>query len=74
MKSRSVLWHLYLSLLAIVFAVLLAVTWYESASLKYFYHNQVASNLEQNAHLIQIPLLQKIQSHDFSLEFTELGL
>lgn len=67
MKSRSVLWHLYLSLLAIVFAVLLAATWYESASLRYFYYNQIASNLEQNARLIQIPLLPKIQSHDFSI-------
>ena len=65
MKSRRLLWHLYPSFLAVIFAVLLALTWYALTSLRFFYHNQVAASLEQNAHLSQLSLLPKIQSLDF---------
>jgi two-component system phosphate regulon sensor histidine kinase PhoR len=65
MKSRRLLWHLYPSFLAIAFAVLLAVTWYASSSLHFFYYNQVASVLEQTARLAEFPLSPKIKALDF---------
>jgi two-component system phosphate regulon sensor histidine kinase PhoR len=65
MKSRRLLWHLYPSFLAIAFAVLLAVSWFASSSLRFFYYNQVASFLEQTTRLAEFPLSPKIQSLDF---------
>jgi len=65
MKSRRLLWELYPSFLAVIAAVLLALTWYSSTSMRFFYYNQVAVFLEQNSRLFELYLTPKIQSHDF---------
>jgi len=59
------LWQLYPSYLLITVIALLAVTWYTSHSLRRFYFNQVADDLEARAHLVEDQILPVLKSQNF---------
>ena len=66
MKKRKLIWHIYPAFLVIALAVLLAVTWCASHSFRIFYYNQVVSNLEAKARLVEYQIKPIISSGNFS--------
>ena len=52
-KKKRLIWQLYPSYLLITLVSLIAVTWYASGSLRSFYLNQTAKDLEARAYLLQ---------------------
>lgn len=53
MKKKKLIWQLYPSYLLITLISLVAVTWYATGSLRNFFLDQSATDLESRAHLIQ---------------------
>lgn len=53
MSKKRLLWQLYPSYLLITLLSLLAITWYASSSLRQFYLQQTASDLETRARLLE---------------------
>jgi two-component system phosphate regulon sensor histidine kinase PhoR len=66
MSKRKLIWHLYPAFLAIGIAILLAVTWYAAHSFHIFYYNQVASDLEVRARLVEHQIEGMIKLGGFS--------
>jgi len=66
MKRRKILWQVYPALLLITLLALLAVTWLSTASLRRFYHEQTAVDLEARARLVAGHILAVIDSPDGS--------
>ncbi len=58
MSRKRLLWQLYPSYLLITLVSLLAVTWYASKSLRGFYLDQTAADLEAKAYLVEEHLAQ----------------
>ncbi len=52
-KRTRLFWQLYLSYLLITFIILTAVTWYTSESLRYFFLEEAASDLQVRARLFK---------------------
>lgn len=65
MKKRKLIWHIYPAFLVIALAVLLAVAWCASHSFRIFYYNQVVSNLEAKARLVEYQIKPIISSGNF---------
>ena len=65
MFKKRLLWQLYPSYLLLTVLAVLAVAWYTSHSLKKFYLNQIADDLESRAHLVQHQILPYLISSDF---------
>jgi two-component system phosphate regulon sensor histidine kinase PhoR len=65
MSKGRLLWHLFPSYLLITAAALLALGIYGSYSLKAFYYDQVADNLQARAKLIEEQVIEKLQSGNF---------
>ena len=63
-KKRRLLWQLYPSYLLITLISLLAVTWYASKSLRHFFLEQTASDLEARAHLVEKQILKHLDPLD----------
>ena len=63
-KKRRLLWQLYPSYLLITLISLLAVTWYASKSLRHFFLEQTASDLEVRAHLVEKQIMQHLDPLD----------
>jgi two-component system phosphate regulon sensor histidine kinase PhoR len=59
-KKKRLLWQLFPSYLLIVLISLVAVTLYATTSLKHFYLDQVADDLQVRAHLLEKQILQLI--------------
>lgn len=57
-KKKRLLWQLYPSYLLITLIALVAVTLYATTSLKDFYLNQIAADLQARAHLLEKQILQ----------------
>ena len=57
MSSKKLIWQLFPSYLVITVAALLAITWYSSTSLRQFYYNEVAADLQARAVLIERQLV-----------------
>jgi two-component system phosphate regulon sensor histidine kinase PhoR len=53
LKRKRLLWQLYPSYLLITIICLVVVTWYASRSLRHFYIDQSAIDLEARAHLLE---------------------
>lgn len=56
-KKKRLIWQLYPSYLLITLISLIAITWYASNSLRSFFHEQTASDLEARAHLFEAQIL-----------------
>ncbi|HDZ69485.1 MAG TPA: HAMP domain-containing protein [Phycisphaerales bacterium] len=65
MLKKRLLWQLFPSYLLITVAALLAVTWYTSHSLRKFYHNQVANDLQARARLVEQQILPSLKKQSF---------
>lgn len=57
MARKRMFWQLYPSYLLITLAVVVAVTWYASSSLRNFYLSQVAADLEARARLAKTQIV-----------------
>jgi len=66
MARRKIIWQVYPALLLITLLALLAVTWISTASLRRFYHEQTAGNLEARARLVADHILAVIDSPNSS--------
>ena len=60
LKRKRLLWQIYPSYLLITIICLIAVTWYASKSLRHFYMEQSAIDLEARAHLLEPQFLEVI--------------
>jgi len=56
LKRKRLLWRIYPTYLLITLIALLAIGWYTSLALQNFYHQEVRSDLESRAHLIDFYL------------------
>jgi len=63
-KKKRLLWQLFPSYLLIILISLVAVTLYATTSLKHFYLDQVAYDLQARAHLLEKQILQLIGPMD----------
>jgi two-component system phosphate regulon sensor histidine kinase PhoR len=63
-KKKLLLWQLFPSYLLIILISLVAVTLYATTSLKHFYLDQVADDLQARAHLLKKQILQLIGPMD----------
>ncbi|MBW2342262.1 MAG: PAS domain-containing protein [Deltaproteobacteria bacterium] len=63
-KKKRLLWQLFPSYLLITLISLLIVTWYASRSLKHFFLEQTASDLEVRAHLLEKQILEYLNPLD----------
>ena len=63
-KKKRLLWQLFPSYLLIILISLVAVTLYATTSLKHFYLDQVADDLQARAHLLEKQILQLIGPMD----------
>jgi two-component system phosphate regulon sensor histidine kinase PhoR len=66
MNRKKIIWHIYPAFLVIGIAVLLAVTWYAGYSIRLFYYNQAANDLEVRARLVEYQIEPMIKSGNFS--------
>jgi two-component system, OmpR family, phosphate regulon sensor histidine kinase PhoR len=57
-RKKRLLWHLFPSFLLITVVSLMAVTWYASRSLREFFLEQTASDLESRARLFESQILR----------------
>jgi two-component system phosphate regulon sensor histidine kinase PhoR len=62
--KKRLLWQLFPSYLLITLISLLIVTWYASRSLKHFFLEQTASDLEVRAHLLEKQVLEYLNPLD----------
>ncbi|MGD9038796.1 MAG: histidine kinase dimerization/phospho-acceptor domain-containing protein, partial [Desulfobacteraceae bacterium] len=63
-KKKRLLWQLYPTYIAIIVVTLLAATWFASRTLKQFYHEQSASDLEARALLLKSQVLEYLSPLD----------
>jgi two-component system phosphate regulon sensor histidine kinase PhoR len=63
-KKKRLLWQLYPTYLLITLISLMAVTWYASRSLRHFFLEQTASDLEARAHLVERQILKHLDPLD----------
>ncbi len=63
-KKKRLFWQLYPSYLLITLISLLAVTWYASKSLRHFFLEQTASDLETRALLLENQILEYLHPLD----------
>ncbi|MDY6838953.1 MAG: ATP-binding protein [Thermodesulfobacteriota bacterium] len=63
-KKKRLLWQLYPTYLFITLACLLAATWYASTSLRHFYLDQTAADLEARARLVEQQIAQYLDPLD----------
>ncbi|MGD9033852.1 MAG: ATP-binding protein [Desulfobacteraceae bacterium] len=63
-KKKRLLWQLYPTYIIIVVVSLLAATWFASRTLKQFYHEQSASDLEARALLFKSQILEHLSPLD----------
>jgi two-component system, OmpR family, phosphate regulon sensor histidine kinase PhoR len=63
-KKKRLLWQLYPSYLFITIISLIAVTWYTSESLKHFFLEQTASDLQVRARLFETQILEHLDPLD----------
>ncbi|RPI52890.1 MAG: hypothetical protein EHM49_04970, partial [Deltaproteobacteria bacterium] len=63
-KKKRLLWQLYPSYLFITIISLIAVTWYASESLKHFFLEQTASDLQVRARLFETQVLEHLDPLD----------
>lgn len=61
-KRKKLLWQIFSSFLLITLVALILVTWFATASFREFYHQQTIKNLEQNAVLIRLHLLDPLEA------------
>ncbi len=76
MARKRLLWQLYPSYLIITIISLTAVTWYTSRTLRQFYFEQTAAELEARAHLIEDQVSERVlraNAGDVDLLCKELG-
>jgi two-component system phosphate regulon sensor histidine kinase PhoR len=64
MRLPGLLWQIYLPYLLITLLSLLAVTWYATSSLRYFYEEQAANDLRVRAHLVLEQVVPHVLSDD----------
>jgi len=63
-RKKRLLWHLFPSFLLITVVSLMAVTWYASRSLREFFLEQTASDLESRARLFESQILRYLDPLD----------
>jgi len=63
-KKKRLLWQLYPTYLLITLVALSAVTWYASRSLRHFFLEETASDLEARAHLVERQILKHLDPLD----------
>jgi len=63
-KKKRLLWQLYPTYIIIIVVSLLAATWFASRTLKQFYHEQSASDLEARALLLKSQILEYLSPLD----------
>jgi len=63
-KKKRLLWQLYPTYLLITLVCLLAATWYASRSLRHFYLDQTAADLEARARLVEQQIGQYLDPLD----------
>ena len=63
-KKKRLLWQLYPTYIIIIVVSLLAATWFASRTLKQFYHEQSASDLEARALLFKSQVLEYLSPLD----------
>ena len=63
-RKKRLIWQLYPSYLLITLISLTAVTWYASRSLKQFFLEHTASDLEARAHLVEKQFLERFDPLD----------
>jgi len=63
-KKKRLLWQLYPTYLLITLISLMAVTWYASRSLRHFFLEQTASDLEARAQLVEKQILKHLEPLD----------
>ena len=63
-KKKRLIWQIYPSFLLITLISLMAVTWYASYSLRHFYLEETASDLEARARLIEKHILEHFNPPD----------
>ena len=63
-KKKRLLWQLYPTYIIIIVVSLLAATWFASRTLKQFYHEQSASDLEARALLFKSQILEYLSPLD----------
>ncbi|MGD9321155.1 MAG: hypothetical protein PVH99_14380, partial [Desulfobacteraceae bacterium] len=63
-KKKRLLWQLYPTYIVIIVVSLLAATWFASRTLKQFYHEQSASDLEARALLFKSQVLEYLSPLD----------
>ena len=77
MSRRRMLWQLFPTYLLITLFAMVAVTWYASSSLRHFYFDQIATDLEARAQLLEMQMAALLPSGDttqVNLLCKELGL
>jgi two-component system phosphate regulon sensor histidine kinase PhoR len=63
-RKKRLLWQLYPSYLLIIIVSLVAVTWYASRSLRNFFLEQTATDLEAKAHIFEQQILEHLDPPD----------
>jgi two-component system phosphate regulon sensor histidine kinase PhoR len=63
-KKKRLLWQLYPTYIIIIVVSVLAATWFASRTLKQFYHEQNASDLEARALLLKSQILEYLSPLD----------
>ena len=63
-KKKRLIWQLYPSYLLITLISLMAATWYASESLRHFFLEQIAFDLEARAHLFEGQILEYLDPLD----------
>ena len=63
-KKRRLFWQLFPSYVMITVISLVAVTWYASTSLRHFFLEQAAANLEVRAHLFEDQIIKYLDPLD----------
>lgn len=63
-RKKRLLWQLYPTYIIIIVVSLLAATWFASRTLKQFYHEQSASDLEARALLLKSQILEYLSPLD----------
>ena len=66
MNRKKIIWHIYSAFLVIGIAVLLAVTWNADYSIRLFYYNQAANDLEVRTRLVEHQIEPMIKSGNFT--------
>ncbi|MGB5106986.1 MAG: ATP-binding protein [Candidatus Zixiibacteriota bacterium] len=66
MRRKRLLWQIYPSYLLITVVSLIAVSWYAYHSLRQFYHDQIISDLQSRAILVERIVAARVIVNDFA--------